>query len=164
MPSAVYRSSCTPGSFADGTRVATGPHPDTVANTVTQMAGAVNSSATQRSPRRWWSTSTSGCRGMELRPKWFNGRVVTTEFRWPMVMLYQWLTNGNQPQRKILLLSESLATGHERLIPAHRHSTLCKGFRSLIPAPRPRRPPPRMPHLRACPMRQQWILRRTDSN
>jgi hypothetical protein len=44
-----------------------------------------------------------------------------------MVMLYQWLTNGNQPQRKILLPGELLATGHERLTPAHRHSALCKG-------------------------------------
>jgi hypothetical protein len=68
VPSAVYRSSCAPGSFRGG---ATGPHPATVANTATQIVGAVSSSATPRLPHRRWSTSTNGRRGMKTTPEWF---------------------------------------------------------------------------------------------
>jgi hypothetical protein len=45
-----------------------------------------------------------------------------------MVMLYQWLANGNQPQRRILLPGESLATDYERLTPAHRRCNRLQGF------------------------------------
>jgi hypothetical protein len=65
-----------------GPRAATGPHPDTVANTATQMAGAVSSSATQtittplvvdqhERVSRYGNCARNG----------LNGRAVTKEFR-----------------------------------------------------------------------------------
>jgi ABC-type branched-subunit amino acid transport system substrate-binding protein len=61
-----------------------------------------------------------------------------------MVMLSQWLADGNQPQRRILLLGESLATAYVRL---------SKVLWSLTPASRPYWSLQGCPTYRACPMR-----------
>ena len=60
-----------------------------------------------------------------------------------MLMLSQWLADGNQPQRRILLLGESLATAYVRL---------SKVLWSLTPASGPHWSLQGCPTYRACPM------------
>jgi hypothetical protein len=69
VSSAVHRSRVLPARFVGGAKSGYESTSRSGGNTATQMAGAVSSSAKQRSPHRRWSTSASGCRGMETAPE-----------------------------------------------------------------------------------------------